>query len=242
MKKFIIIYSIASFLLLIMVIFISSYNSYLSRIIDIYDDVSHTSAQSGDFDNYLALQTNYFQKISEVTSEDYQFSIYLSLGQSDASDLYQLSIYVLPINEVLYATNINDEDDQTNIIFTNDENAVLYALNEDDEFSGEAISYGIETLGFYYATLELNSFYQIHIEVLDYDGQSIYQTAYNYQNYLDINDETTMMGFDDETFDQMVDFNTYVIPGILSNVLVYLIVDILLGSGIYLYKKKSKKL
>ncbi|MFA6801571.1 MAG: hypothetical protein WCR19_05640, partial [Acholeplasmataceae bacterium] len=65
---------------------------------------------------------------------------------------------------------------------------------------------------------------------------------YNYQNYLDINDENTMMGFDEETFDQMVDFNTYVIPGILSNVLVYLIVDILFGTGIYLYKKKSKKL
>lgn len=242
MKRFVIIYTIASVFLLVIVTLIASYNHYLARIIDVYNEISEEAVTNQNFDDYVGIQSLYYKMISEEQVGDYQFSIYLSAGSNNEVSLTQLSIYVLPLHEVTYASAVDDANDQTNIIFTNDDESIIYALNEDDNFTGEAISYGIASIGFYYSAITLEDFKNIHIEVIDYNGNSIYQTSYDYQNQLDASDPLITLGFDETRLNELIDFNTYVRPQIVSNVGLFLIVDILLGTFIYFYRKKSKKL
>jgi len=242
MKKFVIIYTIISIFLFAGVTFIAAYNNYYARLIDVYQEISNDAADSQDFDQFVAFQTKAYILKSDQVSGDYRFYIYESIGESSGLDLYQLSIYVLPLIDVTHATEISDTSDQTNIEFNDIYGDKIYALNEDESFSGQAISFGIESMGFYYAAIQIDTAQVIDIVVSDYDGNEIYTVTYNYLHDIDINDSNVSLGMTTDELSDLVDFNGYVRPKIVSTVGLYLVVDILLGAGLYFYRKKSKKL
>ncbi len=242
MKKFVIIYTIISVLLLVVVTLVASYNHYYSRVIDVYQDVSSEASDTGNFDTLVGIQTQGYQKVIDQVNGDYQFIAYIAIGSNEGIEINQLSIFIRPITDVSYAQTIDDTNDQSDVIFTNDQNALIYSLKSDEAYADEAVSYGIHTIGFYYAVFELGNTQTIQIEVLDYDGLSILDTSYQYNEVLTLESPNVSPAVSDEVFADLVDFNTYVRPEILKTVLIFITVDIALGAGLYFYRTKSKKL
>ncbi len=242
MKKFIIIYTIISVILLVFVTAFSAYNQYLARMIDVFNMITEEAVETRDLDTFIAYQSKAYELVQSEISGDYEFFVYRSLGEDSEGDFEQLSIYVMPLNDVTYATDVDDDQDQSDIVFKNDQGSIIYQLSDDENYEGEAISYGIEQIGFYYAAIRLDAFMHINVEVYDYDHQDIYQTAYDYNSIFNIQDEGVSPGMTEEELNGYIDFNTYVRPEILNTVMIFIVVDIIVGSALYFYRKKSKKL
>ena len=105
-----------------------------------------------------------------------------------------------------------------------------------------AVSYGIERIGFYYYASVLNQDYDLNITLEDYNAQKILDQTISFTHieYDENNLGTLTLGYTNDQIEALLDLNAYTRPALLKNIALYLVADILVGSGIYfLIKRKN---
>lgn len=245
MKKFLIIYGIISLLIGFAVFFVTKTLVHNQRVYDVYYELAQEAADDRDFDRFISIQSISFKKLFTHTTDDYIIDGYLVIGRDDETYINQLGIFVLPINEIKFADDIKDENDQTGLRIVNSATSdTFYEIYTDPLYDNAAVSYGLSLMDFYFYSISIENDIDASIELYDYQGDLIaaINQMITYQDY-----PTLETGFNDgmeaDVLDDLIDTNKYVIPTVIRNTTIYAVVDIALGIGLYfLIKKRKEKL
>lgn len=242
MKKFIIMYAIFSFILLVFIFMFTLIQESNSRSLDLFYELSDTALETNDLDEFVRYQSVAYQLISVIETDDYGFHIYQVIAQIDGEYKNQFSVFVIPKNDVNHADALSDTSDQTGIILINhDTSTAIYQTSSDPDYDDYAVSYGITRIGFYYYAIILDEDYVLDLSLVDYDGQSILSeiVLFNYIDYDENNLGTLSLGFTDTEIEAMLDLPTYIQPALLENIALFLVVDILVGGVIHFILKRK---
>lgn len=225
-----IIYSILVVVFLIVITMGMLFIQIKKRNNEIYQSFLN-EANQGSYDNFLKLQTKYYQQIDSY-SDDYYDVIYYLLITGSNNEKTAL-IIVKPIKEVKFAEKITDNDDKTKALIYDGE-VLVYNSKDDNNYSSIAISYGLNKLSFYYYQFELDINTDLKIVLHDYDDYEIVTKTINID--YPSNFEEFNKGFSrDEVYKIMGEDKSYLTP-------VYLVFSIVLIAGlgflIVLFRKK----
>lgn len=240
MKKFIIIYSMISVVLFSIVVLVSLQLQTRSRTITVFNDIASEAHQQQDFDTFIGYQTLGYQMLEEASLDDINLFIYQAIGEQDDALLNQIVVIVNDKGDYQYATDLADENDQTNIVIVDEPTStVIFSLAE-EATNNEALSYGMSIYGFYYGAMTLDENREITVEVYDYTGDLYYEDTFDITVITDVDDEALESGLTDEEVDALIQRNEYITPEVIKDVTYFLVADIVLGAVIAFMLKRKK--
>ncbi|TVP85727.1 MAG: hypothetical protein EA375_03095 [Acholeplasmataceae bacterium] len=243
MKKFLIIYIIFSLVLLAFIYFFTLIQETNKRTLIVYYELAEEAYETGDLDTFLKYQSIAYQHLYTETNTDYAFHVYHVIAQLDDAYINQFSVFVMPKRAVNHASHVRDSADRTRMILTDVTlDAVIYTTDDDPEYAGYAVSYGIEVIGFYFYAMQLPESRLLRIELFDYDNHLIFDQTVDYVHidYPEDDPGTLTMGYTRAELETLFDLATYMQPAMIQNITLFLIVDIFIGGVIY-YILKHKK-
>ncbi len=242
MKKFIIMYAIFSFILLVFIFLFTLIQESNARSLDLFYELAEEALATNDLDEFVKYQSVAYQLIDEIETDDYGFHIYQVIAQIGGEHKNQFSVFVIPKSVVNHAESLNDVSDQTGISLINhDTSTVIYQTSSDEDYTEYAVSYGIKRIGFYYYAIELDEDYLIDLSLVDYDGQNILSESITFTHivYDENNLGSLSLGFTNTEIEAMLDLPTYTQPALLKNIAMFLVVDILVGGIIHFILKRK---
>ena len=235
-------YIFISLLLAVALYFTTLTLSYNERVYDIFEEISEEAIIHQNFDAFVSYQSSKYKNIDQIETEKYYLSIYHILGTEESGRTNQLGFFILPINEVRHAVTLDDAFDQTKLVLTNlVTSEVVYDTSNEDAYEHIAVSFGIEKMGYYYYTFNIETDIDLFIQLYDYDGSIIKEVsqAFQYQDNLDA-DVTFINGITQNELEGLIDQETYIYPKLMRNMTIYIIVDVLFGSLLYFLIKYKK--
>ena len=244
MKRFLIIYAIFSLVLLVFIYFFTLIQETNKRTLAVYYELAEEAFETGELDLFLKYQSIAFQQLHTETDVDYTFHVYHVIAQLDDAYVNQFSVFVMPKRAVNYATHVRDSADRTRMTLTDVvSDDVVYATDDDPEYAGYAISYGIEVIGFYFYALTLSESLMLRIELYDYDDQVIFDQIVDfvYIDYPEDDPGTLTMGYTRHELETLLDLPTTMQPALIQNITLFLIVDIFIGGVIYYILKHKRE-
>jgi hypothetical protein len=225
------------------VFFVTQTLTHNQRVYDVYYELAQEAADSQDFGEFISMQSISYKKIYRETTDDYIIDGYIVIGKDDETYINQLGVFVIPINEITFADNINDENDQTGLrIVDQDTSNTYYEIYTDPLYDDAAVSYGLSLMDFYFYSVAIEEDINATIELYDYQGDLIVSTnqAILFQEYPELEDGF-IDGMDSETLNNLIDASEYITPVIIRNTTIFAVLDIALGIGLYLLIKKRKE-
>jgi len=243
MKKFVIAYVIFSVIIFAFVYLFTIIQEANARSLDLFYEISEEARTTNDLDGFVKYQSVADQLIDKIETDDYTFHLYQVIALIDKEYKNQFSVFVIPKGDVDHAQVLNDLSDQTGIVLKdNGTGTIVYQTNTDNAYTEYAVSYGIERIGFYYYASVLNQDYDLNITLEDYNAQKILDQTISFTHieYDENNLGTLTLGYTNDQIEALLDLNAYTRPALLKNIALYLVADILVGSGIYfLIKRKN---
>jgi len=236
-------YIIFSLIFLVMIYFFTLVQETNKRTLAVYYELADEVVVSGDFEPFIKYQSIAYEKIDEVYTQYYGFHVYHVIAQLDDQFLNQFSIFVIPIAEVTYATDLEDPLDMTGITMTDSvTDALIYSTESDSDYDGYAYSHGIEKIGFYYYAVELDASQSVEIVLDDYEGNPIYSDTFDFTYVLYDPDhlENFTLGNTQSEIEDLMDLENYIQPALIQNITIYIIIDILMGGLLQFFLKKKK--
>lgn len=242
MKKFMIGYIFISLLLAVALYFTTLTLSYNERVYDIFEEISEEAIINQNFDAFVSYQSSKYKNIDEIKIGSYMISIYHILGTEESGHTNQLGFFVLPIGEVRHAVTLDDAFDQTKLVLTNIVSGeAVYDTSNEEAYEHIAVSFGIEKMGYYYYTFNIDTDIELFIKLYDYDGHIINEGSQTFQDQDDLDVDTTFMnGITQKELESLIDQETYIYPKLMRNMTIYIIVDVLFGSLLYFLIKYKK--
>lgn len=242
MKKFIIMYAIFSFILLVFIFMFTLIQESNGRSLDLFYELSEEALTTNDLDEFVRYQSVAYQLVDVIDTDTYGFHIYQVIAQIDGEYKNQFSIFVLPKVDINHAEALNDSNDQTGVSLINhDTSEVIYQTSLDDDYTEYAVSYGVKRIGFYYYAIELDENYSIDLSLIDYDGLNILSEniIFTHIIYDENNLGTLSLGFTNAEIEAMLDLPTYIQPALLKNIAMFLVIDIIVGGIIHFILKRK---
>jgi hypothetical protein len=242
MKRFLVVYSIFALLIGISLYFVTIVVVTSNRNQAVYDEITSSSAENNDFDDFIKYQSIGYKKISQIETDDYYLHIYHIISQSDERVFQQLVWILRPINDVTHAESINDENDQTRIIlYDTSDMSVIYESNTDAAYKDFAMSSGIANYGFIVFAPELDETMSIGYEIFDYEGLTIIESNVIFEHHTyDPNDLGQFSpSFTSQEKDDLLNVGAYFPQALVQNYTVYILVVLILGFLIFQLKKKD---
>lgn len=209
----------------------------------LFNDIMREAVELSDFEVFAKYQSLYYKLVDRYETID--FSIFVYDIVSDKRDTLQREwfVMVLPKNQVKHATQLKDEQDQTQAIFTNvTTGANILNTKTHAYYKAYAMSYGIEVYGFYYYAIEINKTLSLRIELFDYDRQEILideKLMMEMDRILVNPPEGYTLGFSSEEIKELLDLNRYLRVPMIISMSLFFIVDI--TTGYFMYKWLNKK-
>lgn len=242
MKKFIIMYAIFSFILLVFIFLFTLIQESNARSLDLFYELSNEALSTNDLDEFVKYQSVAYQMIDVIETDTYGFHIYQVVAQIGGEYKNQFSVFVIPKTEVNHAEVLNDISDQTGIsLVDHDTSDVIYQTSIDVDYTEYAVSYGIKRIGFYYYAIEIDEDHMLDLSLIDYDGQNILTVSIPFTHivYDEDNLGNLSLGFTNDEIEAMLDLPTYIQPALLKNITLYLVVDIIVGGIIHFILKRK---
>jgi hypothetical protein len=243
MRKFIVIYTVMSLMIGFAVFFVTQTLMHNQRVYDVYYELAQEAVDSQDFGEFISMQSISYKKIYRETTDDYIIDGYIVIGKDNEKYINQLGVFVIPINEVSYAENIDDVNDQTGLrIIDQDTSNTFYEIYTDPLYENTAVSYGFSLMDFYFYSVAIEDDINATIELYDYQGDLIVTTYQSilFQDYPEL-ENGFIDGMDSDTLNDLIDDHTYVTPIIIRNTTIFAVFDIALGIGLYLLIKNRKE-
>ena len=241
MKRFLTWYIVISVFIGVLIYFYASTVTYNERLYEVFYNLAETSVEKENFDEFISFQSKYYKKLSVIEENDYRFETYLIISRDSNDSRSQLGIFVLPLKDVTYATDIKDENDHTGmrLIETNTQE-LIYETYLDSAYNDIAISYGISLMDFYYYAVDLKEDAKITIELYDYEQNKIATILEDITlvDQKDI-DDSYQIGLTNDQLDELVDKKSTVYPTIIRYMSIYVLTISLIGSGLYVLKKRK---
>lgn len=236
-------FAIFSFVLLVFIFLITIIQESNARQFAVFYEIADEAVDTNDFDEFVKYQSVAYRKLDQIESIDYTFHIYQVVAQKDAEYLNQFSIFVNPKREVSSANALNDLNDHTGIIITDqDTSEVIYQTAEDSSFTDYAVSFGIKKIGFYYYAIEIDDSYTLDITLKDYNAVNILSSTieFDYISYNPDNPGTLLsLGYTSEEITALLDVGDYIRIALMENIAIFLVIDIGVGAIIYFILKKK---
>lgn len=212
------------------------------RSLLLFSELAEEAYESKDMTAFIKYQSVAYNHLDSTILGDYQMESYQVIAYDNGVYKNQFVIYVLPINNVTYATTIDDENDQTGIILTNnDTNATLLNTYENEAYDGSALSYGINRFGFYYYVTFVDSDTPLNVSIYDYNNDIIFNQVIEF-DYIDYSPDSGQMelGYTRDELEDLLDLNNFIRSTLIRNITVFLVIDIFLGAAIVFIIKKKK--
>ena len=243
MKKFMVFYIAFSIIFLVMIYFFTLVQETNKRTLDVFYELADEAVVMGDFDPFIKYQSIAFEQIDEVYTQFYGFHVYHVIAQLDDQYLNQFSVFVIPISDISYATELEDPIDLTGITITDSlTDQLIYSTETDSDYDKYAVSYGIEKLGFYYYAPELEESGSIDIVLDDYSGNPIFSKTYDF-TLVEFDPENVgsfTLGYSQSEIEELMDLSSYTQPALIQNITIFVIVDISMGGLLNFFLKKKK--
>lgn len=246
MKKFIITYLIFSILIGVAVYFVTLTLSYNQRVFEVYNELAAEAVETLDLDEFMSMQTIAYKKVHREETDDYVIDVYQTIGKNGDTYFNQLGIFVIPIADVDYADKIEDSNDQTGIrvirLDGDTPNETYYETYTDENYEGNAVSYGIKLMSFYFHAIDFTEDISFDIELYDYDKDMFaeFSQELTYQAYPDL-EEGYNGRMDPDYLESLVNPEVHVYPKIIQNMTIYIVIDIIIGSVLYFVIKRKKQ-
>jgi hypothetical protein len=244
MKRFMITYIIFSIIFLVLVYVITFIQETQKRSTELFYEISREAKASRNFDEFVKYQSVYYRFFERLETNHFDVIIYDVIGQNGNEFFQEMLFIVLPNQEVNYANSLKDEADQTSAVFKNLDNGnIILDTKFHQAYQKNAISYGIEILGFYYYSILINQSFDLEISFIDYDGNIIIEETI-LTNTHTLTPNLVPFGFiEGYTKDEveiMLDMNTYLLTPMMINIALFLGIDIAIGGVLYIFLKKKK--
>lgn len=213
-----------------------------ARSLDLFYELSDQALESNDMDQFVKYQSIAYQMIDVIETDEYTFHIYQVIAKINDEYENQFSIFVIPKVEINHADVLNDISDQTGISLVNHATSeIIYKTSTDVDYTDYAVSYGVKRIGFYYYAVVLDESYALDLDLIDYDGINILHANldFTYITYDENNLGTLSLGFTNSEIEAMLDLPTYTQPALLSNIALFLVVDIIVGGIIHFILKRK---
>ena len=246
MKKFLVIYTILSVLLLGALYLLTIFDVTQERMNIVYQDIAKDTVETRSVETFLKFQSLGFQEIETYQTDDYDIYLHQTLARKDEQYINQLSVIVIPRNPVDYALMVDDQADQTSIVlFDLDRNQTRFdSLDQVIEYD-YAVSYGIFLYGLYNYAIELGQDYSLRMTLFDYNQNQIIQTSFDFTHtfFEDPSDipETYTLGFSISEIDQMLNVNANLRRPLRVNIAIYLVLNFAFGGSFYMFLKQRNE-
>ncbi|BCR35780.1 hypothetical protein [Mariniplasma anaerobium] len=246
MKKFLIIYIIISLLFGVAIYFVTLTLAYNQRVYDVYYELADEAVATLDFDDFISMQSISYQKIHREETDSYTIDVYHVIGKNDETYINQFGLFIVPTQEVDFALDVEDLDDQTGIrvikLNGEDANETIYETYTEPSYEGAAVSYGLSLMSFYFYAIDFDEDLELEIELYDYNGDMFANFNQNIisQQYPDLDDGFSP-GMDADYLAELIDQDTYVYPKLIRNMTIFIVSDIILGSLIYFFIKRKNQ-
>ncbi len=240
MKKFIIIYSVVSVVLLSFVVFLSLQLHTQARVLEVFGEIADNAHETGDFDTFVAYQSLGYKREAYIELTDANISIYQVIGEQNEQRLNQVVVIVNDNGTFQHATEIDDNSDKSNIRFINPDTWTAESIRTSDNYNGEAITYGMEIYGFFYGAFVIEEDREVAINIDDYNG-NLFHSEILQINLIDETSDNLNQGFTEEDFDMITDRDTYITPAVITDITYYLVIDIILGAVIAFFIKRKNQ-
>ncbi|MDO9629027.1 MAG: hypothetical protein Q7I99_03920 [Acholeplasmataceae bacterium] len=244
MKRFYIFYSLFSVVFLSTIYFFTLIQGSQQRSMILFSELANEAYENKDMTPFIKYQSVAYNHLDSTILGDYQMESYQVIAYDNGVYINNFIIYVLPINEVLFAPAINDENDQTRgLILNNDTSDVILDTNLKKNDRIIALSYGINQLGFYYHYVDLiESDMDLNVSIYDYDGELIFSKVISYDFIAYSPDSGQMeLGYTRAELEELLDLNNYVRSRLIQNITIFLVIDIFLGALVVFIVKKNRR-
>ena len=243
MKKFYIFYSLFSLIFLSTIYFFTLVQSSQQRSLILFSELAEEAYETKDMTPFIKYQSVAYNHLDSSILGDYQMESYQVIAYDNGLYKNQFVIYVLPIHNVFYASEIDDENDQTGIILIdNDTREDILNTYTSEAYEGSALSYGINRLGFYYYVTFIEADTELDLSIYDYHGDLIFSKLIEF-DYIDYSPDSGQMelGYTRDELEELLDLNDFVRPTLIKNITIFLVIDIFLGGLIVFIVKKKKR-
>ncbi len=240
MKKFLIIYGIASVALLSIVILLSLQLHIQSRTIAVFGEIANRAHETENFDQFIAYQSLGYRLEASVDLVDADIFVYQAIGEQDETRMNQLVVIVNDKGTFQHATNINDTYDSSNIRIVDElTEMTIDSLSTNSLYDGEALTYGMHVYGFFYGAFVMTEDRQISISIDDYQGNLFHTLSLDYHlaDQVALTDVTA--GLTDIEISELVDRDTNIKPAVTKDITYFLIADIVIGGCVVFFIKRK---
>jgi hypothetical protein len=242
MKKFYLFYSVFSVMFLSTVYFFTLVQGSQQRSLILYYELASEAYESRDMTPFIKYQSVAYNHLDSTILGDYQMESYQVIAYDNGVYKNQFVIYVLPIANVDYALSVNDPNDQTGIsMYENQTSEIILDTYQDEIYEDKALSFGIDSLGFYYYHTFIEADASLNLSLYDYHGELIFSKIIEF-DHINYSPDTGQMelGYTRTELEDLLDLNNYVRATLIKNITIFLVLDIFLGATIVFIVKKKK--
>ncbi len=254
MKRFLLVYSFFSLILLVFLYFFTLIQETNKRSVDLYYELAKEALESDVIDPFMKYQSIAYQVIDRDSNASYDIHVVHVLASIDESYVNQFSVFVFPNKPINHATELEDSYDQTGIRLTKPaDGEVIYQTSDDPEYDGYAVSYGVAVIGFYFYAITLDDPLDLTVELTDYQGQIIYSNNLSYEamtrtKIQEIRENETFLefgfiaGYDEAEIETLLNLEETLRPTMMRNVTIFLVLDIAIGAFLHsILKSRHQK-
>ena len=240
MKKFIIIYSVVSVILLSIITLLSIQLHTQSRTIEVFGEIADQAHETSDFDQFVAYQSLGYRLEVSVDLTDAEIFVYQVIGEQDGERMNQLVVIINDKGTFEHATDINDTNDLSNIRITDEDTwTVIDSLWTSPSYSGEALTYGIDVYGFFYGAFVMTESREISINIDGYQGALFHMFSLDFELADQIGLTDVEPGLTESEINLLIDRDTHIRPEVTKDITYYLIVDVVIGAVVGFFLKRK---
>lgn len=239
MKKFLIWYIVFSVIMFVALYALTLYQTAQRRSLEYFGELVDDVVGMRNADGFMRYQTKAYQLNESFQTIDYDVLVYQGLTEGIDGDIHHMVVFLIPRHEnIPFADSLDDADDQMSLTFKEGE-TTIYQSEEDDRYEGRALSYGFNVIGLVYYDVLLDQTYDGTLTLNDYEGSLILVEDVTLEvETFDLATSGFDLGMTQSEKDDVLDINAYVKDELLTNISLFLVVDILVGGIIYFVIKR----
>ncbi|HCZ24194.1 MAG TPA: hypothetical protein DHV05_05005 [Acholeplasmataceae bacterium] len=239
MKKFLIWYIVFSVILFFALYALTLYQTVQRRSLEYFGELVDEVVETRNADGFMRYQTTSYQLNDSFQTIDYDVLVYQGLTEGIDGDIHHMVVFLIPRHDTIpYAESLDDPDDQMALTF-NEGETMIYQSDEDERYEGRALSYGFNVIGLVYYDVLLDQTYDGTLTLYDYEGTLILAEDVMLEvEAFDLATSGFDLGMTQAEKDDVLDINAYVRDELLTNISLFLVVDILVGGIIYFVIKR----
>ena len=239
MKKFLIWYIVFSVIMFIALYALTLYQTAQRRSLEYFGELIDDVVEMKNADAFMRYQTKAYQFNDSYQTVDYDVLVYQGLTEGTEGDVHHMVVFLIPRHDSIpFAVSLDDPDDQMALTF-NEGETMIYQSEDDERYEGRALSYGFNVIGLVYYDVILDQTYDGTLTLYDYEGSLILAEDVMLEvEAFNLEASGFDLGMTQEEKDDVLDINAYVRDELLTNISLFLVVDILVGGIIYFVIKR----